>query len=80
LRIVPNERHGAVHLCLRHKIDLLGDFEQRLQHEWGERLAGAQQPIGVAVPPAVIGLLAQQIFGGSRQRRLLGPYAASLRE
>jgi hypothetical protein len=32
------------------------------------------------MPPAVLGLLGPQIFGGSRQRRLPVPYAAGLRE
>src|SRR5215467_12663844 len=48
-RVVPYERNGAINLRARKGVNLLGNFEQRLQYEWRERLAGAQQAIGVAV-------------------------------
>ena len=65
---------AAVHLRRGQRIDFRGNFEQRFQHEWRERLPGAQQAVGLAMPSAIRGLLAPQVRGASRQCRPFGLY------
>ena len=56
-RVIPNEDEGAIDLIPAARGAVLRDLQQGVKHEWRERLARAEQAVGVAMPTAV-GLLA----------------------
>src|ERR1043166_7149457 len=56
LRVLPDERDRAIHAAARTRADIPRRLQQRVQHERRERLAGAQEAVGSAMP-AAIGLL-----------------------